>query len=124
MSQCHNAEVDFASTKEPSEKSCVFSCLLVTAPCAICVISFEPFKVQTCSPPQNDHLNLSFVKGIYVDNGKLAKNSQKMTIYHFVSSQVQKTIFAFCVMTFEPIKVQTHSAPQNDHLSLGVCECM
>ena len=27
-------------------------------------------------------------------------------------------IIAFCVITFEPIEVQTHSAPQNDHLNL------
>jgi hypothetical protein len=45
--------------KEPSEKSCVFSCLLVTAPFAFCVVTFE-----TCSAPQNDRLNLSFVEDI------------------------------------------------------------
>ena len=34
---------------------------LVTTPFA-----FEPIEVQTRSAPQNDHLNLSFVKDIYV----------------------------------------------------------
>ena len=29
------------------------------------------------------------------------------------------TSFAFCVITFEPIEVQTCSAPQNDRLSLS-----
>ena len=29
---------------------------------------------------QNDRLNLVFVKGIYVDGGKLARNGQKMAI--------------------------------------------
>ena len=29
---------------------------------AFCVITFEPIKVKTCSAPQNDRLNLSFVK--------------------------------------------------------------
>ena len=49
---------------------------LVTSPFAFCVITFEPIEVQTCSPPQNDRLNLSFVK-----NGrKLARNGQKMAI--------------------------------------------
>ena len=28
-------------------------------------------------------------------------------------------IFAFCVITFEPIGFQTHSAPQNDRLNLS-----
>ena len=44
------------------ENSCVFSHLLVTAPFAFCVITFEAIEVQTCSAPQNDPLNLSFVK--------------------------------------------------------------
>ena len=80
-------------SKEPSEKSCVFSRLLVTAPFAFCVITFEP--IETCSAPQNDCLNLSFVKDIYLDSGKLARNGRKTAFYHFVSSQVQKNIFAF-----------------------------
>ena len=75
-------------SKEPSEKSCVFSCLLVLSPFVFCVIS-------------------------------LARNGRKTAIYHFVSSQIQKDIFAFCVITFEPIEVQTHSAPQNGHLNLS-----
>ena len=34
---------------------------------AFCVITFEPIKIKTCSAPQNDRLNLSFVKYIHVD---------------------------------------------------------
>ena len=49
------------------------------------------------------------MKDIYIDSGKLARNGQK------TSSQVQKNIFAFCVI--EPIEVQTHSAPQNHRLN-------
>ena len=26
---------------------------------------------------------------------------------------------AFCVITFEPIKIQTHSAPQNDRMNFS-----
>ena len=26
---------------------------------------------------------------------------------------------AFCVITFDPIKIQTHSAPQNDRLNFS-----
>ena len=39
---------------------------------AFFVITFEPIKIQTHSAPQNDRLNLSFVKDIYVDGGNLA----------------------------------------------------
>jgi hypothetical protein len=56
---------------------------------------------------------------LFSDSRNLARNDQKTAIYHFVSSQVQKNIFAFCVITFEPIEVQTHSAPQNDHLNVS-----
>ena len=47
---------------------------------AFCVITFEPIEVQTCSAPQNDPLNLSFVDDIYVDGGKLARNGGKTAI--------------------------------------------
>ena len=33
---------------------------------AVCVITFEPTKIQTCSSPQNDRQNLSFVQDIKV----------------------------------------------------------
>ena len=45
---------------------------------AFCVIIHEPIKIQTCSAPQNDRLNFSFVKDTYVDGEKLARNGQKM----------------------------------------------
>ena len=47
---------------------------------AFCVIFFETIEVQTRSAPQNDRLNLSFVKDIYVNGRKLARNGQKTTI--------------------------------------------
>ena len=47
---------------------------------AFCVITFEPIKVKTCSAPQNDRLNLSFVKYFHVDGENLARNGCKMTI--------------------------------------------
>ena len=39
---------------------------------AFCVITFDQIKMQTHSAPQNDRLNLSFVKDIHVDGGNLA----------------------------------------------------
>jgi hypothetical protein len=55
--------------------------LVVTSSFAFYVITFEPIEVQTLSVPQNDRLNLSFVKDIHVDGGKLARNGGKTTIY-------------------------------------------
>ena len=47
---------------------------------AFCVINFEPIEVQTHSAPQNDRLNLSLVKDIDVDGGKVARNGRKTAI--------------------------------------------
>ena len=38
-------------------------------------------EIQTHLAPQNDHLNLSFVKGTYVDGKKMARIGRKMVIY-------------------------------------------
>ena len=48
---------------------------------AFCVIIHEPIKIQTCSVPQNDRLNFVFMKDIYVDGEKVARNSSKAAIY-------------------------------------------
>ena len=47
---------------------------------AFCVLNFETIEVQTHLAPQNDHLNLSFVKDINVDGRKVARNSCKTAI--------------------------------------------
>ena len=44
---------------------------------AFCVITFEPIKIQTCSTPQNDRLNLSFVNDNHVFGKKKARNGRK-----------------------------------------------
>ena len=43
-------------------------------------ISFEPIKIQTCLAPQNDRLNVSFVKDMHVVGEKMARNGRKTTI--------------------------------------------
>ena len=48
---------------------------------AVYVITFEPIRIQTCSSPQNDRLNLSFVKDFHVVGKKMTKNGQKMAIF-------------------------------------------
>ena len=44
-------------------------------------ISDKPIKIQTLSAPQNDHLNLLFMKDIYVGAHKMARNGLKIVIY-------------------------------------------
>ena len=48
---------------------------------AFCVITFETIMIYTCSVPQNDRLNFSFAKDIYVDGRKVARNGIKTAIY-------------------------------------------
>ena len=48
---------------------------------AFCVITFWLMEIQTHSALQNDCLNLSFVKGIYVKGGKMARIGRKIVIY-------------------------------------------
>jgi hypothetical protein len=48
---------------------------------AFCVMTLEPIKIQTCSAPQNDCLNLSLMKDIHVVSGKMARNGRKSVIY-------------------------------------------
>ena len=44
-------------------------------------IMFEPIKIQKRSAPQNDRLNFSFVKDIYVVSEKMARSGRKTAIY-------------------------------------------
>jgi len=46
----------------------------------IFVITFSPNKIQTRSAPQNDRLNLSFLKDIYVVDEKMTRSGLKTAI--------------------------------------------
>ena len=48
---------------------------------AFCVITVVPIMIQTCSAPQNDRLNLSFVKDFHIVGTKMARSGRKMAIY-------------------------------------------
>ena len=39
---------------------------------AFCIISYEEIKIKTHCAPQNDRLDLSFVKNVYVDGTQTA----------------------------------------------------
>ena len=47
---------------------------------AFCVITVVPIMTQTCSVPQNDRLNLNFVKDIHIVCTKMDRNGRKMAI--------------------------------------------
>ena len=59
------------------DKICEDCRLVVTASFAFCIITFELIEFQTRSAPQNDRVNLSFVKYVYVDGGKLTRDGRK-----------------------------------------------
>ena len=61
-----------------------------------CAITFEPIEVQTCSAPQNDRLNLCFVKDTYVDGKKLARNGRK-TADSLLKDAVLTVQISFCL---------------------------
>ena len=46
-------------------------------------ISDKPIKIQTLSTPQNDRLNLLFMKDFYVGAQKMAINGLKIVIYEY-----------------------------------------
>ena len=48
---------------------------------AFCVITILPIMFQTCLVPQNDCLNLSFVKCFHIGGTEIARNGCKMAIY-------------------------------------------
>ena len=72
-------------TKRLKMKGCIPSCLLVTASFVCWVITLAPIEIQTCSAPQNDCLNLVFVKDIKVIPKKMARNGRK-TEFSFCES--------------------------------------
>ena len=56
---------------------------------AFCVITFKPIKSETCSAPQNNRQNLSFVKDECTYGEKMARKYRTKVIYKgaFVSKQ-------------------------------------
>ena len=65
-----------------SNSDCYGKDLLFVALLAFCVITFEPIMIKTCIAPQNDHLNFSFVKDIYVVQEMVVKQTLR-AVAHF-----------------------------------------
>merc|ERR1712051_850913 len=57
---------------------------------------------------------LCFIQRMY---SQRRKTETKPDIYS--KDRIFVTSFAFCVITYEPIEIQTFSAPQNHHQNLG-----
>ena len=70
--QCHRE-----GRTESKTDSCSKDRMFVTS-FAFCVITFEPIECQTCSAPQNDLLNLVFVKDLKVVVEKMTRHHHKM----------------------------------------------
>ena len=49
----------------------------------------------------------------------MQKTQHRLGFFYKMAKKPKTEIFAFCVRTFEPIKIQTSSAPQNDRLNLS-----
>ena len=52
-------------------------------------------------------------------NAKITKNSTYENFFLQKRTKTKMEKIAFCVITFDPIKIQTHSAPQNDRLNFS-----
>ena len=52
-------------------------------------------------------------------NSKITKNSTYEILFLQNRSKTKMEKIAFSVITFEPIKIQTHTAPQNDRLNFS-----
>ena len=52
-------------------------------------------------------------------NAKITKNSTYEIFFLQNRTKTKMEKIAFCVITFDPIKIQTHSAPQNDRLNFS-----
>ena len=55
-------------------------------------VSLTLLRFKTSLAPQNDSLNLSFVKDTYVDGGKLARNGRKTAIRAVGSGRLPQTL--------------------------------
>ena len=84
----------------------MFDCILFS------FIQIKPIKLKNC--------NSKWFFTIAVHN-ELKKIDRKIFTSFFLQNRKKpgKEKNAFCVINFEPIEVQAHSAPQNDCLNLS-----
>ena len=52
-------------------------------------------------------------------NAKITKNGTYEFFFLQNRTKTKMEKIAFCVITFDPIKIQTYSVPQNDHLNFS-----
>ena len=56
---------------------------------ALCVITFEPIRIETSQAPQNDRLDLSVVKDENTYDKKMAGNDRTIVIYQYLSFPIR-----------------------------------
>ena len=56
--------------------------------------------IQTCSAPQNDCLNLSFVKDEHTYGKKMAGNGGNIVIYQYLSFPIRLYLLSTYVLTY------------------------
>ena len=61
---------------------------------------------------------LSNILAVKVVVEELTRNCHKMATYYFVKKKIDRGIFEFCVITFEPYQLRFR--PQNDGLHLSL----
>ena len=88
------------------QKKYAFGFLVLLDFFAFCIIVVVPIMIQTYSAPQNDCLNLRFVKDFLIVGTKMARNGHKMDI-----SQIQILMIN--------LQILTHQAHQNDYLNIS-----
>ena len=80
-----------------SNSDCYGKDLLFVALLAFCVITFEPIMIQTCSAPQNDRLNFSFVK----ETKQLLKFCERyLCRWQKIGQKWSKNGYLFCSIFF------------------------
>ena len=85
----------------------------------IFIITFEPNKMWTCSAPQNDRLNLSFVKNEHVVGQNIARYGLKWLFISCYFSGVHWTCIVFRLHLRPKLLTQSRFRPVK-HLKMTV----
>ena len=83
-----NANISISGFLQYCRKKHNLCFFLFLAFIAFCVITVVPIMIQTCSGPQNDRLNLSFVKDFLIGGTKMTRIGHNLAIYQMQSLMV------------------------------------
>ena len=87
---------------------------------ASCDITFEPIKIQTCSAPQNDRLNFSFVKDSLVVGKKMSEKGH-LSVLNFGNHQLVKFLRVFFMaLYFSTVLIHSSSTSGMKSIDLSI----